>query len=65
MALGAEYKQLLPVVAGTTFGMLLANGPAVFFGAALLQKIPMKYVRYTASALFLAIGISIIAKPFM
>ncbi|MCD6034594.1 MAG: hypothetical protein K0R63_335 [Rickettsiales bacterium] len=57
VALAAEYKDFLPVLIGTTTGMLLANIPAVFFGHKLLERIPMKFVRYTASVLFIGFGI--------
>jgi Predicted membrane protein len=32
VALAAKYQALLPVVAGTTLGMMIANVPAVFVG---------------------------------
>ena len=64
VALAAQYKTLLPVIAGTTAGMLIANVPAIFFGQALLQKIPMRYVRYVASALFIGIGLMLLLPLF-
>lgn len=57
VALAAEYNDFIPVLMGTTTGMLLADVPAVFFGHKLLEKIPMKFVRCTASALFVGFGI--------
>lgn len=57
VALAAKYIDFIPVLMGTTTGMLLADVPAVFFGHKLLEKIPMKFVRYTASALFVGFGI--------
>ncbi len=56
-ALGAEYQALLPVLAGTTTGMLIADLPAVFLGHQILEKIPLHWVRYTASALFIGFGL--------
>ena len=56
MALAAAYSNLLAVVAGTTTGMLLANAPAVFFGKAFSSRLPLKPIRYIASAVFLALG---------
>ena len=64
VALAAEYKNLLAVIAGTTAGMLIANVPAVFLGNKLLQKIPMRYVHLTAAALFIGIGLSILVPLF-
>ncbi len=57
VALAAEYKDFIPVLIGTTTGMMLADVPAVFFGHKILEKIPMKFVRYTASVLFIGFGI--------
>jgi len=55
--LGARYDALYAVILGTTFGMMIANVPAVLFGDKLLSHIPMKWVRYTASALFIGFGL--------
>lgn len=57
LALAAAYSNLLAVVAGTTTGMLLANAPVVFFGQAFSARLPLKAIRYVASALFLALGV--------
>lgn len=56
VALAAAYSSLPAVVAGTTTGMLLANAPVVFFGRAFSARLPLKAIRYVASALFLALG---------
>jgi putative Ca2+/H+ antiporter (TMEM165/GDT1 family) len=57
VALGARFHDVVPVTMGTTLGMMLANVPAVFLGAALLKRVPLGVVRAIAAALFLAIGI--------
>lgn len=57
IALGARYSDMLAVVVGTTAGMLIANIPAVLLGDKLLSRIPLKLVRYGASALFVSFGI--------
>jgi putative Ca2+/H+ antiporter (TMEM165/GDT1 family) len=44
-------------VLGTTFGMVLANAPVIFFGNKLVAKIPLKYVRWTAAAAFAALAV--------
>ena len=56
LALAAAYHNLAAVVAGTTTGMMLANAPAVFFGRAFCDRLPLKVIHYVASALFLALG---------
>ncbi len=61
-ALGAAYANLLAVVAGTTAGMLLANGPMVFFGKAFSSRLPLKAIRYLASAVFLALGLFFLVR---
>ena len=38
VALAARYHELVPVVAGTTLGMLLADVPAVFLGTPLARR---------------------------
>jgi putative Ca2+/H+ antiporter (TMEM165/GDT1 family) len=56
IALAAAYSNLPAVVAGTTTGMLLANAPVVLFGKAFSARLPLRPIRYLASALFLALG---------
>ena len=58
VALAARFPDLISVIAGTTFGMVLANAPVIFFGSKLAAKVPLKYVRWSAAACFggLAVG---------
>ena len=60
IALGARYQSVLAVTMGSTLGMLLSNGISVFGGERLVKIIPMAYVRYTASILFLVFGVLIL-----
>jgi Ca2+/H+ antiporter, TMEM165/GDT1 family len=62
VALAAAYRNLLAVVAGTTTGMLLANAPVIFCGKAFADRLPLKTLRYVASALFLGLGIYFVAR---
>lgn len=62
MALAAAYPNLAAVIAGTTTGMLLANAPVVFFGKAFSTRLPLKAIRYLASALFLALGLFFLVR---
>lgn len=57
VALGAQYHDVLAVAAGTTLGMMLANGPAVFLGEGLVRRISLKATRAGAALLFLALGL--------
>ncbi len=56
--LAVRYDALLPVVGGTTLGMLLADVPVVFLGAALAQRLPLKAIRIAAAALFIVLGLA-------
>jgi putative Ca2+/H+ antiporter (TMEM165/GDT1 family) len=58
VALAARFDSLLAVVAGTTFGMMLANVPAVYLGKSVAAKIPLKLVHGIAAAIFAAIGVA-------
>jgi putative Ca2+/H+ antiporter (TMEM165/GDT1 family) len=64
VALAAAYSNLPAVVAGTTTGMLLANAPVVFFGKAFSGRLPLKAIRYAATALFLALGLYFLLRAF-
>jgi putative Ca2+/H+ antiporter (TMEM165/GDT1 family) len=57
IALGAQYHSVLAVAAGTTLGMMLANGPAVFLGESLVRRVSLKATRTAAALLFLALGL--------
>ena len=64
-ALAARYDLVLPVVAGTTLGMLLADVPAVFLGERILRKVPMKPLRWVAAAIFATFGVLALAGPLI
>jgi len=60
LALGAKYASATMVTIGSTLGMLVADGLAVYFGQKFNNKIPLKIIRLIASILFILFGISII-----
>ena len=60
IALGARFADPWLVTAGTTLGMLAADGLAVAFGESLVKKVPMTWVRRGASALFALFGVAIL-----
>jgi len=62
VALGARFHSVLLVTAGTTLGMLTADGLAVFAGARLSHLVPMRYVRFSAAAIFFVFGAAGIAR---
>ncbi len=62
IALAAHYPSTVEVVAGTTLGMMLADGPAVFVGQHLAQKIPMKLMHAIAGGIFALLGVAVLAN---
>lgn len=62
IALGARFQSVIPVMMGTTIGMMIANVPAVFLGNALIKRVPLNVVRTVAALLFLAIGVWLLAQ---
>ncbi|MFA6001969.1 MAG: TMEM165/GDT1 family protein [Thermoleophilia bacterium] len=57
VALAARFDTLVPVVMGTTIGMMIANVPAVWLGETLAHRINMKYMRWVAASLFILLGV--------
>jgi Ca2+/H+ antiporter, TMEM165/GDT1 family len=58
VVLAAKYHTFLPVVAGTTLGMLIADVPAVFLGDRLAHRLPVRTVHMIAAAIFAILGIA-------
>jgi putative Ca2+/H+ antiporter (TMEM165/GDT1 family) len=57
VALAARYDALVPVVAGTTLGMMLADVPAVFLGDTVAKKVNMRLVHSISAAIFAVLGV--------
>jgi putative Ca2+/H+ antiporter (TMEM165/GDT1 family) len=62
VALAAAYPSLLAVIAGTTLGMLIANIPVVVLGKAFADRLPLKAIHYSASLLFMVLGVVFLAR---
>lgn len=62
MALAARYDSIAMVVAGSTLGLMLADMPAVYFGAKAATRLPLKLVHGIAAALFAGIGLLSLAS---
>ncbi len=58
VALAARFSDLFAVVAGTTLGMLIADVPAVFVAHRFASRIPLRWVRAAAAAVFAALGVA-------
>jgi putative Ca2+/H+ antiporter (TMEM165/GDT1 family) len=57
VALAAKYSNLALVTAGTTFGMMLANVPAVVLGDVAAKKLPLAFVHAVAALIFVVLGV--------
>ncbi|MCE7796892.1 TMEM165/GDT1 family protein [Sphingobium sufflavum] len=62
IALGARFNEVVPVMIGTTLGMMIANVPAVFLGHELIKRVPLNVVRMVAASLFLLIGLWLLVQ---
>lgn len=60
IAMGAKYSSLAAVTLGTTFGMMIANVPAVLVGEKLAQKFPIGKMRFVAATLFAMFGLLVL-----
>lgn len=58
VALGAKFDSAWAVTLGTTLGMMVTDGLAVFVGDQLAHKINMKFMRWFAACLFLMFGLA-------
>ncbi|AXF84487.1 hypothetical protein DTO96_100195 [Ephemeroptericola cinctiostellae] len=58
IGLAAKYHNLIAVVAGTTFGMMIANVPAVIFGEKIANSIQPKIVHRIAAVIFFVLGVA-------
>lgn len=63
VSLAAKYHDLILVTIGTTIGMMLTDGLAVFFGDKMTKYIPMKWIHISAAILYLALAIGILLDP--
>jgi len=59
--LAARFQDIIAVTAGTTFGMMLANAPAVYLGEAATRVVPLHVVRIAAAIVFVLIGLWLVA----
>ncbi|MDR3573627.1 MAG: TMEM165/GDT1 family protein [Anaerolineaceae bacterium] len=56
IAIAAEFRQPLFVLAGTTTGMMLADGIGIVFGAWICKNIQEKTIRWIAGMIFIFFG---------
>jgi putative Ca2+/H+ antiporter (TMEM165/GDT1 family) len=60
VALAARFHDIVWVTIGSTLGMMFTNGLTVLFGEGFVKYVPLKYVRWAASFLFLLFGLAIL-----
>ncbi len=58
VALAARYHDIVSVVLGTTFGMMLANVPAVYLGDRIANRVSLRLVHGIAALVFAALGVA-------
>ena len=59
--LAARFDALVPVVAGTTLGMMIADVPAVLLGERAVKFVPIAWVHRIAAGVFALIGVLVLA----
>ena len=60
VTLAAKYHDLILVTIGTTIGMMLTDGLAVFFGDKMTRFIPMKWIHLSAAILYIIFAMGIL-----
>ncbi|MGK5074995.1 TMEM165/GDT1 family protein [Janthinobacterium sp. ZB1P44] len=58
VALAARYDDIYSVVLGTTFGMMLANVPAVYLGQRIANRVSLRLVHGIAALVFAVLGVA-------
>ena len=61
MAMVVHFGSYLPVIAGTTTGMLIANVPAVYIGDKMSHRLPARAINMTAALVFAVLGVLVLA----
>ena len=62
--LAARFDAYLAVVAGTTFGMMLANAPVVWLGERVTRLLPLVVVHRVSALIFAVLAVLAVWSPF-
>ena len=62
--LAARFDAYLAVVAGTTFGMTLANAPVVWLGERVTRLLPLTVVHRVSALIFAVLAVLAVWSPF-
>jgi putative Ca2+/H+ antiporter (TMEM165/GDT1 family) len=65
VALAARFDAIVPVLMGTTIGMMIANAPAVFIGDKMAGRLPLKLIHGVAAAIFALLGLAVLLSPWL
>ncbi len=60
ISLAAQYRSFFGVWAGSTLGMVCADGLAIILGVIAGKKLPEKVIKYVSAAIFIAFGLIIL-----
>jgi len=55
--LAAKFNTWIPVIAGTTMGILLVNAPVIALGSVVSARLPVRTVRFVGAAIFGGLGV--------
>jgi putative Ca2+/H+ antiporter (TMEM165/GDT1 family) len=55
--LAVKFNTLIPVIAGTTLGVMLVNTPVIVLGNAAGTRLPVRAVRFIGAAIFGGLGV--------
>ncbi len=58
ITIAAQFGEVLPILAGTTLGMVIADGFGIIVGMVLNKHIPEKKIKLLAAAIFILCGIA-------
>lgn len=58
VALAAKYHEIMPIWMGTTAGMMVADAFGIIVGVVMGKKIPERFVKWFAAAIFIFFGIA-------
>lgn len=58
VALAAQFAAFIPVVAGTTLGMMIANVPAVLLGDRMSHQLPVRFIHALAALVMALLGVA-------
>ena len=65
VTLASQFQEFVPVWIGSTVGMVVADGLAIWIGRVAGQRLPERLIRYSAAAVFAVSGLVTIMDAFM